>query len=278
MHSEKGLPPFTPAQHFQFLLPEFLGYLWGCSISVSIYYYVSIYQWSKVLLPSLGVWQGCTVPSVQESWRAYSHHTASLSGGQWSITWAISWPLDSLGAERNDLGALFPWWALPSHQLQCIHFPLKSQSCCMQYAVQSDAGSRNTGMLTNDERKDFQRLESQESICGIHRMDPSLFLSWIQFRKEVLLLSGLPESITSRTLTSTKKARRCELVFIVPSVNQRDQQVHGLTCKEVASFQQGTVKENSLTYAHPDGISQAQPSKASNPALGIQEACQGQDF
>lgn len=92
-----------------------------------IMYLLSIYQWSKVLLPSLGVWQGCVVPSAQVSWRAYSHHTARFSGGQWSITWAISWPLDSLGAERNDLGALFPWREPPSPQLQCIHhFPLKS--------------------------------------------------------------------------------------------------------------------------------------------------------
>lgn len=62
-----------------------------------------------------------------------------------------------------------------------------------------------------------------------------------QLRKEVLLLPRLPES-TGRSYLH-KEACRCDFMFVIPSVNQRDQQVHDLICKEVTSFHQGIGKE-----------------------------------
>lgn len=214
----KAFPHSLLPQRSQFLLPEFLGYLWR-------YLFTIVYLLSIVSITSKWVVKGpftisrcltrlCSPLSARILKSLFSSYSQSFRraveynlGNLLAIGLFKSW--------KKWPWSFSPWRELPSHQLQWT-FPLETPRIC----TDSGCWSRNTREADNGERwlqgLNFKRASAAhtEQTPACPEAEYSIGMRFYCF------LGSRFQHLQSAYLY--KKACRCEFVFLIPSVNQRD--------------------------------------------------------
>lgn len=153
MYSEKGLPPFIPAPALP-VPPSWVSWVpLGCSISVSIYYYVSIIYLSMVKGPFTisrcltrlrSPLSASILKSLFSSYSQVFRRTVEYNLGNLLATGLLrswkKWPWSSFSLT----GATFP----PTSMYTSFSFEITS--CCTQYRVTLGAGTQECWQMVRE--------------------------------------------------------------------------------------------------------------------------------